>query len=334
MDKSATGSLLRDESQRLRLPLRLVWNDAERRPRAPIRLVVGFVVILVFVAIGNQFTPTLFAGDGFLWDVTNRTAGQFPFAVSTCVGVVLVGALLDRRTSVDFGLQLDRNWWRELGGAIVLGGGITLSSVVCGLTFGFYEFEGVRIGGGIGANFVAVALGAAFQLFWVVPEELLVRGYVITNVTEGLDGVGVIPRWVAAGFGVAVSALVFFQTHASGRGFVFGVMAGGLAVLLGVGYVLSGNLSVPIGIHFGANFAGVLVGTNFLPESLFRLSAPSTVEANLALPLEAVVVRLLGGLLGIVLLLWWYGDSTDRGRIAPTVAEPALRWRDESITDE
>lgn len=335
MSRSPRESILRDDDHRLRLPIRLVWNDAERRLRAPIRLVVGSALIFVFLAIGNQYTPTLLTGDGPLPDAINRMVGQLPFAISTCIGVALAAILLDRRTVTDLGLDLDRDWWRGLGGGIALGAGITVSSVVVGLVFGYYEFDGVQIAGGVGVWLVTAVAGTAFQLFWVIPEELFVRGYVITNITEGLDGGPMIPRSLAAGVGVIVSAFIFYLTHASGRGFVFGVMAGGLAILLGVGYVLSGSLSLPIGIHFGMNFAGVLVGTNFLPESLLRVSAASSVEGSLALPLEAVVVRLLGGTLGVALLFWWYYAVSNQVRIAPTVARPRLRWRhDGDATDE
>lgn len=99
-------------------------------------------------------------------------------------------------------------------------------------------------------------------------------------------------------------------------------MAGGFAVLLGAGYVLSGNLSIPIGIHFGINF----VGTNPVSASLFRPTATETVAANLVLPIEIVVLRLAATLCGIIFLLGWYRTDAGRIEVTPTLARPTLRW--------
>lgn len=325
--KPSGFSFLRGEDRRRRLPVRLVWNGDERRPRGLIRLLTAFVLFVVLAALGNQYRPTLLAGDGALVESANMLSRQVPNAVGLALAVVIAALLVDRRRLTDLGLRLDRGWWRGLVGGIALGGGITLLGVVAGLLVGYYEFSGVATASGPLTWLLIAGAAACFQLLFVVPEEMFVRGYLVTNVTESFEGVPSVPRGVAAGIGVIAASVVFYLTHAAGKGVVFGLMAGGLSILLGVGYVLSGDLSVPIGIHFGFNFAGVLVGTNAQPASILRTTSSTTVQESIALPPDAVVVRLLGASIGIAAVCWWYHAVYGRIRVAPTVVEPILRWR-------
>jgi hypothetical protein len=196
-----------------------------------------------------------------------------------------------------------------------------------GLIVGFYEFAGVASIPSILVWLLLAVGGAVFQLIFVIPEELFVRGYLITNIIEGFEGIEQMPRWVAAGIGIIGASGVFYMTHAAGKGHMTGLMMGGFSLLLGLGYVLSGDLSVPIGIHFGFNFAGVLVGTNAQQASLFEITSQTTVQDSLALPLESVTVRLLGTVIGIGLVVAWYYSVRGRLRVASLMTRPTLRWK-------
>lgn len=308
----------------MRLPLRLVWNDGERRPRAPIRLVAGIVVVLVFANTGRTLRPSPFAGDGPLAAVANNLIGGIPQSGGIALGVVLVALVVDRRTLTDLGLRLGRGVWRRFTGGLVLGLGIAGLGIAVGVAVGFYEITGVQLTGGPGVWALLAAGTALSQLLIVVPEELFVRGYIITNTVEGLDGVPSIPRSVAVGVAVAISSLFFYLTHST-RGDAFAVMAGGLAVLLGVAYVFSGDLAVPVGVHFGVNFAGMIGGSAPQQATLVRLSSTATVAESLVLPPEAVVVRLLGAAVGVGLLIGWYRRAGGDGRVSPSIVRPTLR---------
>jgi membrane protease YdiL (CAAX protease family) len=122
-----------------------------------------------------------------------------------------------------------------------------------------------------------------------------------------------------------IASLFFYLTH-SARGGVFGLMADGLAVLLGVAYVLSGDLAVPIGIHFGVNFAGMIGGSAPQQATLIQMTPPTTGAESLVLPRGAVAIRLFGAAIGIGLLLWWSHSVSGQVRVAPKVACPTLRW--------
>lgn len=132
MRKPSIRTILRDENRQLRLPFRVVWNESDRRPRCPVRLITGFVLFLILVGAGNQFRPTLVSGDGPLIQTANMISRQLPNTVGLTLTVVVAALLIDRRRLTDLGLHLDRDWWRGFGGGTALGAGITLFSVILG----------------------------------------------------------------------------------------------------------------------------------------------------------------------------------------------------------
>lgn len=324
-------AIFRNENGRLRLPIRLIWNDAERRPRSPIRITVGIVLVFLFAGLGGGYRPTPLTGDGPVTEAINNLVRGMPQAAGIVLGVVLVSVLIDRRTFTDLGVDLESGVWRRFAGGLALGTGITTLSVVGGALVGFYEIAGIQMTGGPVVWLLLVVVTGFSQLITVIAEELLARGYLITNVMEGLNGVPSIPRRVAAGVAVAIASIFFYFTH-SARGEVFGIMAAGLSVLLGVAYVLTADLSVPIGIHFGVNLAGGLIGTQPLSVSLVQLATDTTVAESLVLPNEAVAVRLVGAVIAIGLLLWWYRSMSGEVRVVSSISQPTLRWQRDGDT--
>jgi len=316
--------ILRNGNDRLRLPLRLAWNDGERRPRAPVRLAAGIVVVLVFANTGRTLRPSPFAGGGPLAEVANDLIGGIPQSGGIALGVILVALVVDRRVITDLGLGLGRGVWRRFAGGLALGGAISAAGIAVGVAVGFYEFAGFQLTGGPGVWALLAAGTALSQLLIVVAEELFVRGYIITNTLEGLDGLPSVPRGVAVAVAVAVSSAFFYLTHST-RGEVFGLMAGGLAVLLGLAYVLSGDLAVPIGVHFGVNFAAMIGGSAPQQATLVRIESSATVAESLVLPPEAVAVRLLGAAVGVGLLVAWHRRARGDGRVSPSIVRPSLR---------
>lgn len=328
----AVSASLRTENGRLRFPFRLFWNDDERRPRAAVHLLVGVLGVLVLANTARTYQPTILPGTGPVADVWNTLSSGLPQSLAIAAGVCIAAIVLDRRRLTDLGLPLDANGRRFVGGT-ALGASITVGSVGVGLFAGYYDLTGLRLTHGLGTWLVLVVGTISSQLGIVVAEELFARGYLITNTLEGLDGIPSLPRAAAAAVAVSVAALFFVLTH-SVRGTTFAVMAGGLAILFGVAYVLTGDLTAPIGIHFGVNATGMLCGTAPQPASLLELSAASTVADSLVLPADAVVVRLLAAAVGVVVLLWWHARDTDHVQVAPALAQPTRRHRTDDATPD
>jgi membrane protease YdiL (CAAX protease family) len=93
-------------------------------------------------------------------------------------------------------------------------------------------------------------------------EELVSRGYQLTNLAEGLNGVGVGPggaivlAWILSSSLFAV--LHLSNPNASALGTLNIFLAG---MMLGTGYVLTGQLAIPIGLHVTWNlFQGNVFG--------------------------------------------------------------------------
>ncbi|MEO3823333.1 type II CAAX endopeptidase family protein [Actinomadura sp. B10D3] len=149
----------------------------------------------------------------------------------------------------------------RLGLGALLGAGLFAAVIVNIAFLGGYEADGFGSAGG------TVAL-LGFMAAAAVTEEVMFRG-VLFRIIEERTG-----TWVA----LTLSALVFglahlFNEHATLWGAIaIAIEAGGM---LGAAYVATRNLWVPIGLHFGWNFAagGVFsttVSGNNAPEGLLH----------------------------------------------------------------
>jgi len=128
-----------------------------------------------------------------------------------------------------------------------LGAGTLLGAALFALTIG-----AIALAGGY---HVTEVRGLRAALPWIllflasgVAEEILVRGVVFRIVEEWLG------TWIA----LAVSSLLFGLAHAANpHATVLGALAIALeaGVLLAAGFVLTRRLWLPIGVHFGWNFA-------------------------------------------------------------------------------
>ncbi|WP_123536612.1 CPBP family intramembrane glutamic endopeptidase [Halosimplex salinum] len=314
----------------------LLWNDDERRPRAPWRLGLALVVLVVGGVAGVMGASGLVA-------LFPETAGPALVAVATVVARLLqlagfVGGLLaaawlvDRRRLVDLGLGRSRAWWADLTFGLALGVALPALVFAVELAAGFLRVTGTLVArseASLGiAPGVPLALALALTLAYFVGvgvfEELLFRGYVLTNVAEGLFGWRGIGRGGAFAGATVVSSLAFGVGH----GLNPNVTALALAnialfgVLFAATYLLTGRIAIAIGLHVTWNFS--IASVFGFPVSGF--TTPVTVVA-----VEQSGPRALtggafgpeGGLLALVALVVGFGALVGWVRWR----EGALRWR-------
>lgn len=204
------------------------------------------------------------------------------------------------------GLRLDRAWARgALGGAVL---GASLILVVAGL---IALSGGVRFHLDPARSFGALAMGA-WAFTWVaLLEELLFRGFVFQRL---VDGVG---RWP----GLLAMAALFALAHWGNPGMEGPTLAWASidtvlgALLLGLAYLRTGSLALPIGIHFGWNWAqGALLGFEvsgfgqagwLLPEMLGR---PQWLSGGAFGP-EASIFAVLVDAVAVWLMWRWRGSA-------------------------
>jgi uncharacterized protein len=182
--------------------------------------------------------------------------------VSSVVGLVvailtvwLAGRFLDKRPLSAFGFRLGAGWWLDLFFGMVLGALLMSAVFLVELGLGWVEVTGSFETQG-GAPFVISMLFPAAAFVCVgVSEETVFRGYQLKNASEGLNYPSLGPRgaillaWV-------LSSVFFAVLHADNPNATpistLNIVLAGL--MLGFGYVLTGELAIPIGLHITWNF--------------------------------------------------------------------------------
>jgi membrane protease YdiL (CAAX protease family) len=176
--------------------------------------------------------------------------------IAVLISVWAAGRLLDRRPIGDYGLRVNGGWLLDLGFGVALGALLMTAIFLVQLSAGWISVTG---------SFRSFIGGTPFALAVLVPlfsfvlvgfyEELLSRGYQLRNLAEGLNFPELGPRAAVLLAWISTSAF-FGLLHAANPSATpfstFNIFLAGL--MLGLGYVLTGRLAVPIGLHLAWNF--------------------------------------------------------------------------------
>jgi membrane protease YdiL (CAAX protease family) len=286
------------------------WNRRERRVRSGWRIVAMLALYLV-LTIGTMTTI-----DSFL-DGYEEFLAPLAIVLTAVLTAWLATRYFDRRPLTSLGLRLNETWWREFVVGIGFGLFLTGGVLAIYLATGWATIEGWFVADAGRTFVVGFGLSVATYAAVALLEELLFRGYFITNATEGVPSrfvglfEGVLPRrWLGAvpvTVAVAVSSLVFAHFHGdslTAMQYLHFWLAG---VLLAIPYVLTGRLGLSIGLHwaFNVGMTSLFNVEGGLP-ALVRLSfdGPTLWVGETALT-ETVMILVTIGLL----LLWarWRG---------------------------
>lgn len=222
-------------------------HPEERRLRAFFRL-LALAVVIALAAI-----------PAFLFELLARvTSIEASLAVSFVMlvpSILLVSWLVDRRQIAELGVPttaragLGLVWGTLLGAALI--GGIALIEVA----FGWARY------GWLGPSPGALALSVGVFAMVALHEELLFRGYLLTNLAEGFGGTpatrirGLVAATTLTSFGFALAHL------SNPNPSVLAMTNIGLAgIFLATPFVLRGDLGASIGLHFGWNLAQCWLG--------------------------------------------------------------------------
>ncbi|WP_101295731.1 CPBP family intramembrane glutamic endopeptidase [Halegenticoccus soli] len=324
-------------------PASLVWNRDERRLRALWRILAAIVLLAAsFVGFGLLVAPSLGAVRvalvGFLGtavaDVAIVTVAQAAVGTLFVLVVLLAGLLLDRRRLSDFGFRFDRDWWVDFGFGLALGAALMTLVFAAELALGWVRVTGT-LRAASGAFLPGFVSALALFLFVGVYEELFARGYLLTNVAEGLDGFGPIGRRGAVAVALLLSSAVFGVLHANNPNATalstFNISLAG--VFLALGYVLTGELSIPIGLHITWNFfQGAVYGfpvsglAPFATVVAVEQRGPDLVTGGEFGP-EAGFIGAAAIALGSLAIVGWVRWRYGAVRIDPEVTVPDLRRR-------
>lgn len=280
------------------------WNDERGRARTPWLIALPLVgayaaLIAVEAAIYGRLPLPM----------VQLLINVAPVAVAFVLIVASRRLLGARRSLSDYGLAVDRRWLVDLSAGLVIGlAGVAIPYLV-GIAAGWLEVVAVFDRGELALwpGIILIVLSMFLVGLW---EELLLRAVFICNAADGLRG-WLSPRRAVAG-GVVVSAVVFGVAHfaqAAQAAFILTWVLSG--VVLGVIYVLSGNLALTIGIHAAFNIAYNVLFVRTDVAGLESLSAITRIGLDPDLPL---LVR--GGVLdvaawvcvGLLGLLWLWSS--------------------------
>jgi uncharacterized protein len=248
---------LGEDGGRLRALWRLLLQYLAYKITVPLLtnlLVVAYLAILSGRGIGS---PRGVDAPPLLGFSMLALIGAVGALMATLLSVWLAGRFLDRRPFADFGFHLrSGGWWLDLLFGLALGALLMTFVFLVELGLGWImiidAWETVRPG----APF-ALAMLFPIGLFLCVGvyEETLSRGYHIRNAAEGLNypALGsrgaVLLAWV-------LSSIFFGALHLGNPNATF-LSTANIAVaglMLGLGYVLTGELAIPIGLHITWNF--------------------------------------------------------------------------------
>ena len=166
-----------------------------------------------------------------------------------------VGTKMDRRKFADYGFHFSKTWWTDFGFGLFLGAILMVCIFGVELAAGWITITGTLTGLAEGTFWPGI-LAALVNFFCVgIYEEMLSRGYQIHNLAEGFRGRILSPK-MALLLAYLLTSSIFGFLHAANPNATLtsSMMLVAAGLFLGLGYVLTGDLAISIGIHMTWNF--------------------------------------------------------------------------------
>lgn len=237
-------------------------SPSEARLRAGWRLLLQLILLGLFFCVMSF--PVMWFGPG---QTETWVFGFFTLAecFAITISIFYSRRFFDKRTFSSLGLSINSTIVKD----IFAGAGI--AAVMMGLIFIIaYYFKLININSfSWESDGIPRAVGQT--LIWLIifimvgwQEELLSRGYQLQNLTDGIN-----LTW-----GVIISSMAFAILHILNPGAswisTLGIFLAGL--FLALGYILTKQLWLPIGLHIGWNFfEGVVFGFPVSGMSTYKL---------------------------------------------------------------
>lgn len=289
--------------------MELVRERDSTRVRASLRGILPAGASLTLFLGGNQVLGTLVES---VSEANPSAAVLLGSIVQLALYVVLIGAtvwgaaVLERRPYTAFGLNVDGGWLRRFAAGMA----ITLIGIAVSLWWANRRgFRDVALADpGISGPDdpllvgIVVALFVCYFLLGNVYEEVVYRRIMLGNFVEGLTARGISPT-LAVVAATSSSLLLFGIYHVPLRGNVVVALDAALTgIPFAVAYLLTNDLGLPVGIHFGRILIEFLHG---LERGEFEVIAIVEITHDTLLAnLEVKLLRI--GFICLCILLWVY----------------------------
>jgi len=239
-----------DPSAQRSLLAQLFLSPDERRLRAGWRVLLQSILLLVFLTI---FSIAVVVGTALLRinldDLPPLSLiNLLPTALAMTLAVWFARRLFDRRSFTSLGLAPGPHVLPDLLVGFAIPGAMMLFTFLLELGSGWTRFDGwAWQTASPGAVVLSLLTGLAGFIVVGYQEELLSRGYHLQNIRQGMG----------LGWGLFLSSGIFALMHLGNPNAAWyttlpGLLAAGY--FLAFGWLRTGQLWLPIGLHIGWNF--------------------------------------------------------------------------------
>jgi membrane protease YdiL (CAAX protease family) len=255
-------------------PLHIFWNPQEDRVRSLERIII-FIMVMLLSTMGVTLVLSLIAQGLYSGqDLTTSTIPTNVFIVEMIMQVLMylapvfitlwvMAKYFDKRSIIDFGFRLRKRWWLDLIFGLALGSLLMAIIFLIERAFGWIQVVSHNTNAIYPIPFILGIIAEVFLFIGVaIFEEGIVRGYLLRNMAEGFHW-GKITGKVAVLISFVITSVVFGFLHNSNPSITWlGIVNLGISGLfLGLGYILAGDLAIPIGLHVAWNiFQGTVFG--------------------------------------------------------------------------
>ena len=330
----------------------IFWNQGERRIRAGWRyiihlllyeaLLIGFMALMrPLVVMKYGHIPTSVFEDPYV--ITAFIVVEELFIGIFLIGLSLwiCGRFFDKRPLREFGLRLSRHWWGDLVFGLLLGGFLMTLIFLIEVWAGWVTITGFFTKPHLPDHsfFMGILPKIAMVIGVGIREELWIRGYQLTNLAEGFSGI----RFGKRGgliLATIVTSILFGLFHTANPNAtvvstIF-IMVGGL--LLATGFILTGELAIPIGLHITWNFFQNTIfgfpvsGFNAYPAYFIALeqNGPELMTGGNFGP-EAGLLGLGAMMLGILITVGWVRWRTGQARLLENISAVYLLTEESTV---
>ena len=290
------------------------WNEQETRLRAGWRIIIQFVIFFLIISVFELLDSFLI---GYLprSPFSQSKSVLVPLEMLTAIffSVWLAGKLIDKREFKDFGFNLTKSWWYDLTAGLVIG------AILISFIF-FTEFaagwllivNNSQNGIEITTFVIPIAICLISYILVGFYEELHIRGYILTNLSEGFNFNESNPK-IAIIIATVFISLLFGLAHAfnPNASLISSLCLTITSLVWASAYILTGKLAISIGIHITWNFfqgciygfpvSGISLGTSFIS---IQQNGPEIWTGGSFGP-EAGLLCIVANFIGVVLILFW-----------------------------
>lgn len=321
----------------------IFYNSVEKRIRTGWRLVIQFLLYLLTTAIlgagfGIVAVLFLFATGGLQLDnpakIQEAIMGIPWFAVlSTFISLIAmvfsmwVGTKMDKRPFRNYGFRFSAKWWKDLAFGLFLGAFLMAIIFIVELVMGWVTITGFFKPAGSGSFLMGIVFATFNFIFVGIYEEMMSRGYQIHNLAEGLRGKILSPKFALLLSYILTSSFFGFLHYTNPNATLVSTLLLILAGLfLGLGYILTGELALPIGLHITWNFfqgnvfgfpvSGTQAGATFIG---IQQGGPDFWTGGAFGP-ESGLLGVLAIALGMVMIVFWTKLNHNQVRVHEELA--------------